>query len=123
MSDEEKTMIFERRGTSGEDQGVPETLKATLKVLAGRDSGKAFRLTRAETVIGRGDQVDVRIDDDSMSRRHATVTFRNFEFRIKDLASSNGTYLNGSEVKEYALRNGDKILTGETMFQFALERV
>ncbi|MFN7951829.1 MAG: FHA domain-containing protein [bacterium] len=67
-------------------------------------------------MIGRGEQADVRVDDDAMSRRHTEISYRNLEFRVRDLESSNGTFLNGSEVKEYALRNGDKIMAGETLF-------
>jgi pSer/pThr/pTyr-binding forkhead associated (FHA) protein len=111
-----------KSGSIGEHT-VPETLQAELKVIAGKDAGKKFPITKAETIYGRGSDADVKIDDDKMSRRHATIIFRNVEFRIKDLESSNGTLLNGSEVTEYAVRNGDKIMMGETMFQFTVKRV
>ena len=121
MNDEE-TRVAERRTITKGATAVPETIEAVLKVIGGTDSGKSFEITKARTVIGRAMNADVSIGDESMSRNHAAIVFRNMEFRIEDLDSSNGTLLNGSEVKEYALRNGDKIIMGDTMFQFVFNR-
>lgn len=117
----EKTHVQPRSSIG--DASVPETINAVLKVMTGKDSGREFEITKATMVIGRGEDADIVITDSSASRRHAVVIFRNLEFRIRDLDSSNGTFLNGSEVKEYALRNGDKIIVGDTMFKFIISRV
>ena len=114
------TIVYGKRQKGGGSE-VPSALNASLKVVSGKDAGKSFRLTAANTVIGRGDQADVRIDDEGSSRQHAAVVYRNLEFRVKDLDSANGTFLNGSEVKEYALRSGDKIAVGGTILQFRVE--
>lgn len=120
---ENKTFVYDKPSIGADDLKVPPNIRATLKVISGAEQGRTFPLSMSTTVIGRGDQADVRIDDDAMSRRHTEVSYRNLEFRVRDLDSSNGTFLNGSEVKEYALRNGDKIMAGETLFLFSVDRV
>ncbi len=120
---ENKTFVYDKPSIGADDLKVPPNIRATLKVISGAEQGRTFPLNMSTTVIGRGEQADVRIDDDAMSRRHTEVSYRNLEFRVRDLDSSNGTFLNGSEVKEYALRNGDKIMAGETLFLFAVDRV
>lgn len=120
---ERKTVIYPQTGISNEDTEIPDHVQATLKVVSGPAEGGLFRLTSGQTAVGRGELAEVTIDDDSMSRRHFQITYRKLEFRLRDLDSSNGTFLNGSEVEEYALRDGDKIVAGETLFVFHVERV
>ena len=120
---ENKTFVYDKPSIGADDLKVPPNIRATLKVISGAEQGRTFPLSMSTTVIGRGEQADVRIDDDAMSRRHTEASYRNLEFRVRDLDSSNGTFLNGSEVKEYALRNGDKIMAGETLFLFSVDRV
>jgi two-component system cell cycle response regulator len=121
VKDKEKTHVQPR--TSIGDASVPETINAVLRVFGGEDDGREYEITKSNMVIGRGEEADIILTDTSTSRRHAAVIFRNLEFRIRDLGSSNGTFLNGSEVKEYALRNGDKIIVGDTMLKFIISRV
>jgi pSer/pThr/pTyr-binding forkhead associated (FHA) protein len=99
---------------------LPDSLKATLTVTIGPDKGTVFTLKQPKTVIGRGDEADFTLAEEGISRAHAAVVFRNFEFRIEDLGSANGTLLNGSDVKDYVLRSGDKITLGGTVLQFSV---
>lgn len=62
--------------------------------------------------IGRGFAVDLRLEDQSVSRRHAIVAERDGEVRILDDRSANGTYVNGRRVSEAALRDRDMIRVG-----------
>jgi pSer/pThr/pTyr-binding forkhead associated (FHA) protein len=62
--------------------------------------------------IGRGFAVDLRLEDQSVSRRHAIVTERDGETRILDDRSANGTFVNGRRVSEAALRDRDMIRVG-----------
>ncbi len=119
---DDKTKVVPKKGRPG-DSTVPVTIRAIVKVLSGKDEGSAYQVSQSETTIGRGDNADITIDDEIISRKHALIVFSNLEFRIKDLESANGTILNGSEVKEYALRNNDKLIIGETMLQFTIERI
>ena len=61
-------------------------------------------------------------DDRTMSREHAVIEFAGLGFRVRDLASMNGIFLNGSEVKVGDLKSGDRIQVGQHVFQFVLEK-
>jgi Domain of unknown function (DUF4388)/FHA domain len=66
-----------------------------------------------EAVLGRGEGCEVRIDSTGASRRHAVVRAAGGEFRVSDLGSTNGTFVNGRRVDgECALRPGDRIEVG-----------
>lgn len=97
---------------------LPSFLVAYIDVLGGPDTGAVHKVTMVNTVIGRGPEADVRIKDERSSRKHATITYTEGEFRIRDQKSANGTFLNGSKVVEYAVRDGDKILIGDSLMQF-----
>jgi pSer/pThr/pTyr-binding forkhead associated (FHA) protein len=62
--------------------------------------------------IGRGFAVDLRLEDQSVSRRHAIVVERDGEIRILDDRSANGTFVNGRRVSEAGLRDRDVIRIG-----------
>jgi len=68
--------------------------------------------------VGRGDQADVRIDDEEMSRVHFIIVSKDDGHCIQDQNSSNGTYVNGRKVAEIALKANDRIRAGQTLFSF-----
>jgi two-component system cell cycle response regulator len=119
---DEKTKVVPKKNRVGIET-VPDTIEAVVVVKSGKNAGQTFKIKEKVTTIGRTGDVDIKLDDETLSRCHAAITYNNMEFRIKDLGSANGTILNGSEVKEYALRNKDKVIVGETMFQFLIHRV
>jgi DNA-binding CsgD family transcriptional regulator len=85
---------------------------AALEVVAGASRGKVFELTRAQTIIGKGD-VDVRLSDSGVSRHHAKVVrAADGSLTIVDLASTNGTFVNDAQVDVALLRDADRIHIG-----------
>ncbi len=71
--------------------------------------------------LGRGDDCNIKIDDSSISRRHAIIYKNKLDFSIEDLDSSNGTYHNGQTVNGCTiLVNGDKLQFGDKEFIFIL---
>jgi two-component system, cell cycle response regulator len=89
--------------------------RAYLIVLVGSNVGEMFEVEGPETVLGRGANATVRLNDDGISRRHARVVRgAGQEFVIEDLNSSNGTLVNGDNVAQRILRDGDKIRLGST---------
>ena len=96
----------------------PSNVVATLSVITAEGQGRCWRIQDGRTTIGRTNHAEIHLDDPGLSRRHAEVTYQGREFRVADLGSANGTFLNGSRVKEYALRHGDKLLVGETLLVF-----
>jgi hypothetical protein len=75
---------------------------------------KPFMILPEESLtIGRAKDNTLRIDQDSVSRYHAKISFENGQVIIRDLGSANGTFVNGKKIKEYALADNDVILVGE----------
>jgi len=99
--------------------------EASLVVAVGRPLGKRIALTLKNMVIGRGSEVEIPILDRSLSREHAQVQKTdNGRFYIKDLSSTNGTYLNDRKLpprKPAPLKNGDYVKAGNVIFKFVAE--
>ena len=71
------------------------------------------------TSIGRGQHNDIGIDNNFVSHEHACITLYNNEYWLADLHSTNGTWLNGTRIKdEVVLHAGDIIKIGDVAFRF-----
>jgi FHA domain len=70
------------------------------------------------THIGRGLAADLRLDEDSVSRRHAILVHRDSGSRILDDRSSNGTIVNGCSVTQAELHNGDVLVLGRVVLRY-----
>ena len=70
------------------------------------------------TTIGRGAACDVSAPDNSVSRKHARIDFHNGRFRITDLGSTNGTFVNHARTKESDLHDGDYVAVGGILYRF-----
>jgi pSer/pThr/pTyr-binding forkhead associated (FHA) protein len=68
--------------------------------------------------VGRGFAVDLRLEDQSVSRRHAILVERGGETRILDDRSANGTFVNGHRVAEATLRDRDVIRIGRVVLVY-----
>lgn len=98
---------------------LPATPK--LLVLQGPGKGQVFYLEERRNTIGRSSENTVCLTGGVVSLRHAAICFSKArEWRIEDMGSKNGTLLNGTRVKEFAIRNGDKVLIGDHLLQFVL---
>jgi serine/threonine protein kinase len=71
-------------------------------------------------VIGRSTECDVALFDQRASRRHCSISFDAGGGHVKDLGSSNGTFLNGAPVRMAALSNGDVLRVADTEIKVAL---
>ena len=90
-----------------------------LLEIYGRNLGKRRDIEKEGIVIGRADDADIPLDDQSVSRKHVRITKQKKEFIVADLGSTNGTYLNDVKIPEpTTLRNGDRIKIGTTIFKF-----
>ena len=68
--------------------------------------------------IGRERGNQIVLPSDSVSRRHCRIDKRKAGWIIKDLGSTNGTYVNDELVEEYQLRRGDQVKVGDTIFKY-----
>jgi DNA-binding NtrC family response regulator len=115
-----ETLLAERTTTSLLLDGVAEVevTRPQLLVESGPQEGLEFFLGDRPVVLGRGKDVDIRIEDASVSRRHAEIQPRGGGWRILDLESRSGTLLNGVPIESAALIPGTQIQLGKTELLF-----
>jgi pSer/pThr/pTyr-binding forkhead associated (FHA) protein len=75
-------------------------------------------LRAGTTHVGRSFAADVRLDDQSVSRRHAIIHQRPGGSRILDDRSANGTFVNGRRVTEAELADGDVVVLGRVVLTY-----
>ena len=94
---------------------------AFMLVLTGTRFGELFRLPPGRPVqIGRGEEVEIQLDDEGISRVHCSVEARGAEAIVRDLGSHNGTYVGGERITEKVLVDGDRVQIGSgTTFKLA----
>ena len=78
-----------------------------------------LRLRGGITVVGREDG-DIIVADQAVSARHFQIEEQGSEFLVRDLGSSNGTFVNGRMVRSAPLTTGDRIQVGSTVFTFSV---
>jgi two-component system, cell cycle response regulator len=94
---------------------------ACLIVLSGQAVGRIFKLSQTEYSVGRAETAEICLDDDGVSRRHASIVLHGESAVLKDLESTNGTFVNGEPIRTRALVNGDRIQVGATtILKFAI---
>ena len=90
-----------------------------LLIIHGKNSGNRFDLQERVLTIGRGQKCDIRILDDEISRLHAELRHEGKGWKITDLNSSNGLYVNGRKVASQRIVLGDQIQMGGTVLRFS----
>jgi serine/threonine-protein kinase len=92
-------------------------MQVNLKVTAGPYKGRIFSFTQHDTfLIGRNPDAHLCLPDDRyFSRNHCLLEMNPPHSHLRDLGSTNGTFLNGRRVNEAYLNNGDRIQCGETI--------
>jgi diguanylate cyclase (GGDEF)-like protein len=91
---------------------------ACVVVIYGPEIGRRVPLSTAPFDIGRSSKNDLFIDQESISRHHARITFDGASYLISDMNSTNGTFVNDAPVKEAKLRDGDQIQVGRSILKF-----
>jgi pSer/pThr/pTyr-binding forkhead associated (FHA) protein len=108
------------------DEGGEGTVPATdgaalieLDQVEGTAGRRMHDLVGDEVVtVGRSAESDIFLDDVTVSRRHAEIARGESGYRIRDVGSLNGTYVNRVRVDAVDLRNGDEIQIGKYRFKF-----
>jgi signal transduction histidine kinase len=91
---------------------------ASLFVIQGRDQGSRFHLEDAVHTIGRTHTHSIRLHDTEVSRNHAELVRRGDTYAVRDLGSSNGTFVNGKPITEYELSSGDQVQVGRSLLLY-----
>ncbi|WP_460942348.1 FhaA domain-containing protein [Okibacterium endophyticum] len=80
--------------------------------------GKRHRITKSRTVIGRGSDADITIDDSGTSRKHVEILWDGERAQVRDLGSTNGSELNGRRIQQAALEPDSVVQIGRTRIVF-----
>jgi pSer/pThr/pTyr-binding forkhead associated (FHA) protein len=80
-----------------------------------------FQLKKELTTIGRNTDCDFQIPLAVISRRHTQIILKADSVTIRDLGSSNGTYVNGQRIQEAPLAPGDNIVLGPVVFTVVID--
>lgn len=98
-------------------------MKVNLVLLKVGGDNKAFSLPSSVTCIGRRQDCDLCIPLMVISRRHCALDMDGGKLSIRDLGSSNGTFVNGVKVDEMDLSAGDKISVGPLNFVVQIDGI
>jgi len=100
---------------------LPETITtpANLLIVEGPDAGLEIPMDSSRLVFGRRG-ADINLNDRLVSRRHAAIEAGSGRYLLKDLGSTNGTFLNGKPAGMEFLKHGDEIQLGSTLIRFRI---
>lgn len=98
----------------------PDTMNYVLQVVRGRSATTSLRLASGVTSLGRHDDCIIRIKSSQVSRRHCEIVETDGTLMVRDLGSSNGTFVNGQRVLgQHGLKVGDELTIGSVTLRVA----
>lgn len=118
---------FEKTAVLGvQDLGLhkfePSDRSAYLIMINGRSVGRMHKLGNGQTTLGRAPDVEVLIEDEGVSRRHALIELTSEGYVLEDNNSTNGIFVNGEKVRRHVLMDGDKVQIGSnTILKFSYQ--
>ena len=92
--------------------------EAVLVVHRGPDEGARFPLSGHEMTMGRSPDATIFLDDVTVSRKHAQLSLHGTTWRLTDMGSLNGSYVNRQRIDTHDLENGDEVQIGKYRFIF-----
>jgi tetratricopeptide (TPR) repeat protein len=98
--------------------GETTSARIRLQGVSGHGAGRAFDLTQERVNIGRDGSNLICLDDETVSSHHALLIRAGDHFKLRDLISTNGTYLNGERTMDAVLRHGDLLRFGEVEMRY-----
>ena len=89
-----------------------------LRLISGKYQGGEFPLVAdKQIIVGRSSDLDMVLVEDMVSRKHARIAMAEDQIWIEDLGSTNGTFVNGEEIKRARLKEGDRVLIGTSILK------
>ncbi len=101
---------------------LPRDRRYSLAVLQGASTGQIFPLTKVRTTLGRAG-ADVTIDDPEASRVHAAVEILGEHAIVRDLGSTNGTFVDLERIEQHVLYNQNEFRIGSHVLMFIVTEV
>jgi two-component system, cell cycle response regulator len=118
MNEQEITTL----GDDAKAKELPEGITVLLRVVEGLELGKGYTVDKVPVSLGRDALCGVSITDTRMSRQHAMLFYYAPDFHLKDLGSTNGTFINDKRIKQGIVKNGDRIKIGNTVLEFIVSK-
>lgn len=103
----------------GGDLVMPSARRISLAVLDGKDKGRIFNVDRPRVTIGRSD-ADITVEDTEVSRQHAVLEMHGPRCVLKDLGSTNGTFVNDQKITQCEIENHGEFRVGGTRLMLML---
>jgi predicted Zn finger-like uncharacterized protein len=101
---------------------LPKDRRFSLAVIQGAATGQIFQITKTRTVIGRSG-ADVNIDDPESSRQHAALEIVGDVAILRDLGSTNGTWIELDRIEQHQLNNQQEFRIGSHVLMFIVTEV
>nr|WP_120492581.1 DUF3662 and FHA domain-containing protein [Corynebacterium lactis] len=99
------------------EQPAPAAPTHTVTLLLQDGSNRVFEVREGSNIIGRGTASDFRLPDTGVSRQHAEITWDGQDAVLVDLHSTNGTIVNGEQIDNWLLADGDTISLGHSLLE------
>jgi len=98
---------------SDENLELPEEKKLSIAVIRGARAGYIYKIEKPYVLIGRG-KVDLIIPDKEISRKHLAIEIRNEKILLRDLGSTNGTFVNNKKISIMEISAQSEFKIGQT---------
>ncbi len=122
MAKQEST-FRKSKGSAGAEAAKPALQRTPVgffTVTAGPDRGQAFSIYPGSITIGRTQECDVQINDEQISRTHLQLKVTNASIVLRDLDSTNGTFIGGKLIKKALLADGNEVSLGLTTLRLTM---
>jgi len=100
---------------------LPEEAKVVLNILSGPSKGESHTLTKPRVMLGRRG-ADIPLNDPEISRHHCLLEVRETYINLKDLDSTNGTFLDEERVRAAMLRDGTEFRIGGSLIRVNFQK-
>jgi len=95
--------------------------QAELRVATGKQMGSVIPLPVGKFLVGREEDCHLRPNSDLVSRHHCVFTSDEYSIRLRDLGSTNGTFVNGERIRgQVILKEGDRVVIGKLEFDMVI---
>ena len=101
---------------------LPKDKRFSLAVIQGAATGQIFPITKTRTVIGRSG-ADINLDDPEASRQHAALEIVGDVAILRDLGSTNGTWIDLDRIEQHQLANQQEFRIGSHVLMFIVTDV